>query len=481
MGNCKCNETCPPGYRHITEHIEYDRCIPNHIFDPNPPAYNGAGYHFHETCTNRVSMCQPGIGTGLYGPCGPLNISNASCTASILTAVETKTNIVLTLTFKYTNSSLNNSVDLQAGKIYTVVYIENGTLRKCSGKITNIYKVNSLEEVNIYKIKIDCSSNYSNSVVIIKSDQIRDIKEYHQYAEEDSTIGKSLHRNGTTTAAVLKDVLIENATLDENNNILSGTIISGTIDNGTTINGVAEGYNSNNHKIFVINGTTEKGIIQNGSIISGFVRSGDIDGKKDDKTGIVEQATVKGIITNAIIMNSEVLGGKTYNGTVIDPIIKNSVLKDAEVTGTDMITTGGTTIGNITTGGTTVGGSANGGIAYGMIEGHQFTIEDGITTGKLTTTGGSVVGGQIIGGTQIGNAIINAMIVGGTAIGGTTIGGNTSGGQLIPSKNAVSPVQKPHSSVINCEEQNKKIQEELNSHINKSNTDPDSISMKIPI
>ena len=386
MSNCKCNETCPPGYRHITEHIEYDRCIPNHIFDPNPPAYHGAGYYFHETCTNRISMCQPGIGTGLYGPCSPFNISNASCTASILTSVETKTNIVLTLTFKYTNSSLNNSVDLQAGKIYTVVYIENGTLRKCSGKITNIYKVNSLEEDNIYKIKIDCSSNYSNSVVIIKSDQIRDIKEYHQYAEEDSTIGKSLHRNGTTTAAVLKDVLIENATLDENNNILSGTIISGTIDNGTTINGVAEGYNSNNHKIFVINGTTEKGIIQNGSIISGFVRSGDIDGKKDDKTGIVEQATVKGIITNAIIMNSEVLGGKTYNGIVIDPIIKNSVLKDAEVTGNDMITTGGTTIGDITTGGITVGGSASGGIAYGMIEGHHFTIEDGITNGKLTTT-----------------------------------------------------------------------------------------------
>ena len=73
------------------------------------------------------------------------------------------------------------------------------------------------------------------------------------------------------------------------------------------------------------------------------------------------------------------------------------------------------------------------------------------------------------------------MIVGGTAIGGTTIGGDTSGGQLIPSKNAVSPVQKPHSSVIDWEEQNKKIQEELNSNINKSNINPDSISMKIQI
>ena len=126
-------------------------------------------------------------------------------------------------------------------------------------------------------------------------------------------------------------------------------------------------------------------------------------------------------------------------------------------------------------------GGGSGGIAYGMIEGHHFTIEDGITNGKLTTTGGSVVGGQIIGGTQIGNAIINAMIIGGTAIGGTTIGGDTSGGQLIPSKNAVSPVQKPHSSVIDCEEQNKKIQEELNSHINNSNTISDTEAIKIQI
>ena len=45
------------------------------------------------------------------------------------------------------------------------------------------------------------------------------------------------------------------------------------------------------------------------------------------------------------------------------------------------------------TGGNTGGGSASGGIAYGMIEGHHFTIEDGSTNGKLTTTGGSVVGG----------------------------------------------------------------------------------------
>ena len=474
-----CNKNCQSGYQSIKQHVEYDHCIPNHIFDPNPPDYRYAGKHFHEKCTNRVSVNELGIGTGLYGPCGPLNVCQTNCTSSILTNVETKTNIILSLTFTYTNSSLNTTIDLQEGNIYTITYIENGTLKKCSGKLVNIYKVNTLEEDNIYKIKIDCSSNYSNSVVIIKSDQIRDVKAYHQYAEEDSTIGQSLHRGGTTTSAVLKDVIIENATLDENNNILSGKILSGTIDNGTTINGIAEGYNSNQHKIFVVNGTTENGILQEGNIISGFLRSGDIDGKKNEKSGLIEEASVKGIITNAIITNSEVVGGKTINGTIIDPIIKNSILKDAEVTGNDMITTGGTTIGDITTNGTTKGGIAVGGIAYGTIEGYQFTMSDGTTTGKLTTTGGTVVGGQIVGGTQIGNAIINAMIIGGTAIGGTTIGGDTSKGILHPSKNSVVPVSKPSCDEIDQDKQEEKIKTDLEIYKNKFMSDTDSIKIQL--
>ena len=433
----KCMCPCPPGYTHILEHMEFGNCIPNHIFDPNPPQYFGSGWVFNppefHTLYNQISNCQPGMTSGLYNPNGPLKICPSKCAATMLTGVSTQTKIVLSLTFTYTNDQFNKTVDIEQGKIYTFTYIENGTVKKCTGLVSNIYKVNSIEEnANIYKIKIDCSANYANSVVIIKSDQVRDVVLYQEYAEEDMTIESSLHRNGTTAAAVIKDAIIKDASIDAAGNILKGTMVAGTITNGTTVDGVAEGMNDQNHKVYVINSLTTGGIIQSGFILYGMLRSGDIDGQKNDDTGVIENATINGMIANALIINTEVFGGKTENGEYINPVIEDSIVEDALITGTDMVTTGGITIGNITTGGTTVGGTANGGHASGLKNGIIYHITNGTTVaktgGQLRTTGGVLTGGTLMGGQKIGNMTIGGVITGGTLTGGTTTGGITSGG-----------------------------------------------------
>ena len=433
MGNC-CNDESS----HIFGRQGY---VPNHIFDPNPPSYYGDWSQPHGECIrNQISVCQPGMMTGLYNINGPLHICPAVNTASILTRVTTDAKIILTINFNYTDSSLNQSIDIIPGVIYTITYVENGDLKKCSGRVSSIYKVQSLENDSIYKIKLDCSANYSNSVVIIKSDQIRYAYRYMQYAEEDPTIDKSIHKNGTTAADIVQDAVVTNAVLDANDNIITGNIISGTIVNGNTVDGIAQGYNSNGHKISVINGSTVGGIIQGGIILSGILRSGDVDKERDDK-GIIRDATIKGILMNVVISDSEVINGKTSKGTIIDPEIVNSTVQNAEVTGDNMVTTGGITIGNLTTKGTTIGGTAKGGTARGTIQGKQYIIENGITTGsKLVTTGGILVGGTITGGTQVGNAIVNAVITGGTVTGGTTTGGTTTDGEFKLASSAKLPV-----------------------------------------
>ena len=436
------------GHSNFHQHFDAKELIPNHIFDPNPPAYYGTWNHLcGKNCANRVSVAQPGVASGLYGPTGPIHICPAYCASTILTGVTADAYIALKITFRYTNTQFNREVIVSPNKIYTITYLEDGNLKKCSGKVTNIFKVNSLENDNIYKIKLDCSTDYSNSVVVMKSDQIRDIIQYQPYAEEETTINESFHRGGTTAAAVLKDAVIIDATLDANNNIIDGKVVSATITNGNTVDGVAEGYNSNNHRINVVNGNTDGGIIQKGDILNGVLRSGDVDGIKDDITGITEHAKVKGIIANAVIVNSEVIGGTTKNGTIIDTTINNSTVKDAKVVGADMVTVGGITIGNITTNGTTTGGSATGGYAIGTINGNQYIITDGETTGNLTTTGGVLTGGEIVGGTKVGNMILNAVIKGGIVTGGITVGGTTTNGTLLPIKAARLPV----TSMVNAQ------------------------------
>lgn len=409
-------------------------CQPNHVFDPKMNSFYGGDNHcFFDADTTRNSNCTPGLSTGLYRPCGPLNVCLCSCVNTTLTSVSAKAKITLLVTFNYANEKQNQTIEIIPGNIYTLSYIEDGVLKQCTGMVKDIYKVVSTNNETLYKISIDCSANYTNQVVIIKTDQLRSIRNYTPYAEEDSTISNSVQRYGTTLAATISKCIITNGVIDKNGNITDGIIIAGEID-GYTTDGIAQGINSSNHEIVVINGKTLNGSITEGRILNAILRSGDVDGMKDDQTGIVEKATIKGIISNVVAINTVVTGGKTSDGKVINPVLEGSYVTDAIITGDDMITTGGITCGNITTGGTTTGGTATGGTATGNIDGNRYVIEGGVTTGDLVTTGGVVTGGTIIGGTHIGAAIIGATIKGGVVSGGLTTGGTTTGGTFTTTK-----------------------------------------------
>ena len=433
--SCNCNN-------HFHEHVVFHDCNDiNHIFDPKPPAFYGTWNHqYGHDCTNKISVSQPGIMSGLYRKDGPLTC-NCECahTTTMLTNVETTAKIVLTIEMIYTNIDFNHAVDIIPGNMYTIQYLEDGELKQCSGMVKDIYKVYALdEETGIYKIKIDCSVNYNNNVVVIKSDQIRDVRAYVKYADEDTTIDTSTHSYGTTVAALIKDAIVTNAELDANGNILKGVIVQGSLNGSKTVDGIAKGTNRSGHEIYVINGTSTNGSIASGYILNAIAISGDIDGDKDPTTGYVTNATVKGIISEAVIIDSIITDCKTEGGTVIEPELSNAIVIDGMVTGSDMVTTGGITAGDITTGGITTGGIVNGGTAYSIKDDDKtYVISGGITkpsgNNKLTTTGGVVTGGTIIGGTKVGNVIIGATVKGGVASGGRTTGSSTTtGGTFVP-------------------------------------------------
>lgn len=424
-----------------------DSNIINKTYDHNPPEYIGTHTWNNDSATYVTGPYPPGYDSGLYRDNCPLNICNCSSVTTILTGVKTIPYLSIDLYFTYTDSSKNSYIRIEPKKIYTFVYIENGNVMKCTGMVTNIYKVLGLEgSTDIYKIKIDCSQNYSNSVIILQTDQIRHAKLYIPYSEEDSTILNSRHSYGTSIGNI-EEAVITNATLDKNNNILEGTIVAGIL-HGETCDGIAEGENQQKHHITTIHGKTYCGSFEDGYVLSGIVVSGDVNGIRDPETSIVEKATVKGIIHKAVIVNSTIVGGKTTGGTVINPTLDSSIVVDAIVSGDDLITTGGITVGNITTGGTSQGGTAIGGNATGTINDDIYTIAGGTTIPKdpskpLITVGGIVTGGTIIGGQHVGNTIINAIIKGGTVSGGTTTGGTTTGGTLIPTNTNEIPISKP--------------------------------------
>lgn len=453
-------------------HIDYNHppTIVNHTFDHRPPmpppnpqaiSYYGSleSYRPYVDC-NEISNAMPGRAQGLYHPDGPLQIGPAYNIGTILTEVKTTANISLTFKFVYNTDSANKTVEIKVGDIYTVTYLEDANLKRCTGKISDIWKVYDADnKYNYYKIKIDCSVDYSNNIVVVKNDQIRGLTKYVQYADEDTTISNSVHNYGTTIG-LISAAVVTNATVDANGNILDGTIVDGTIEDGYTIDGIAKGENSSKHSIMVINGYTLGGTITNGRVMTAVVRSGDIDGTLETDTNITVKATVKGILANVVISNSTVSGGKTTKGTFLDPTLVDCIVYNAQVTGDDMVTTGGITCGNITTGGTTTGGTGTGGTASGIINGKSYTIEGGTTNVKdssstLITSGGVVTGGTIIGGIESGNMIIGAVIKGGVATNGTTVNGTTTGGSIIPAVANPIPLSRvitdPDYSSINAD------------------------------
>ena len=251
---------CNCGHHHHN-HNEYPRHC-NHIgraFDPNPPSFYGTWNNTHRfNITNRVSLTQPGITTGLYCNGGPLTCTQCG-NVTALTNVSTTSRIILTINFQYTNKALNSSIDIIPGNIYTIEYVEDGDLRRCTGMVVDIYEVTQVTSDNtLYKIKVDCSTSYSNNIVVIKTDQIRGLREFIEYAEEDKTINNAYHQYGTTIAEVIEDAVIIDAELDANKNIIKGTIVDGTMDKARTVDGLVSGTNSNGHEI-VLKNTATKG------------------------------------------------------------------------------------------------------------------------------------------------------------------------------------------------------------------------------
>lgn len=425
-------------------HVHPHHNMINHTIDyyPNMPPPNPKTWTFYGNMesyrsfvdTNQFCAAAPGVSSGLYNPEGPLTLGNARCTPIYLTNVKSTAKFSLKVEFTYSNSDLNESIDLEIGKVYVVTYLEVTNIKRCIGKCTDIWKVNSSETNHYYKIKFDCSVEYLNQTVIIKNDQIRGLAIYTGYEDQSTTIKNSLHKYGTSCGTV-KDAVVINATVDSAGNIIEGDIVNGTLE-GYTVDGIANGKNNKEVTISTINSTTINGTIIEGKILSGLNTAGNVDGIVESDTGITTNATIKGTIENAIIINSHIQGGTTSGGKIIDPKITNSVLYNGSVTSEDMVTRGGVTIGNITTGGTTVGGTATGGVAVGMIDNKVFSLENGTTvadSGKeLITSGGVVIGGVVIGGEKRGRSIINAIVKGGVCINGVTVNGVTSGGTLIP-------------------------------------------------
>jgi len=439
MSECKsCNS-----HSHYTVSSSNDCYEVNHVFDPTP-AYNGGvvgGRCCSDYTTTKNSNITPGQMSGLYRAEGPLNLSCCCCTPSMITGVDVSQKCTLIATIKYSDTKMNVTIELEPGKVYTFQYVEDGVLKQVTGKLTDIYKTYDCNNATLFKLAIDSSVDYTTSKTVIKTDQLRGVSEYSKFAGQSSTIDNSIHRYGTTSAEVIKEAVIVNAIIDKNGNLIEGTIIDGKI-NGHTVDGLAQGKNDRMMDITVINGDTLNGTITEGQILNAILRSGSVNGEKDPKTEIVSKATVKGTISNVIAINTIVSGGKTSNGTIINPVIKDSILTNATITGEDMITTGGITVGDITTGGTTKGGIGEGGIATGCINGKQFTIEGGKTTGNLVSTGGTLIGGTIIGGTTVGRTIVGAVIKGGVYSNGVTTGGTTSEGIITASKSDTTPIAK---------------------------------------
>ena len=410
---------------------------------------------------SHCSAVIPGNQQGLYNPNGPLQISPAFAARTILTGVTAKAKISLSIKFSYNDETADTVVDLEVGNIYNFTYLENGQLVECVGKVADMWKVYDADnKYNFYKIKIDCSVEYSNKTIIIKNDQIRGLSKYVPYSNEDTTIANSLHLYGTTIGNITGAV-VTNAEVDANGNILSGDIVDGVVD-GHTLDGLAKGENNKHHEIMAINGDTIGGTIERGKILSAMVRSGAVDGTVEEKTNITTKATIKGaVLSNVIIVNTLIRGGKTTKGTFLDPSLDDSIVYNATITGDDMVTIGGVTDGNITTGGTTTGGEAHGGTAVGIINGKSYTIEGGTTVKKdehhkLVTTGGVVVGGTVIGGVKSGGVTVGAVVKGGVLNNGTTINGKTTGGTIVPSTinpipltKGVHPSVNPDQSALN--------------------------------
>lgn len=342
-----------------------------------------------------------------------------------LIEVEVEASTVLDVTLRYSDPVNNYTIRVEDGTMYDITYLDRDTLSKIVGRVVGLSRIVTREPVTYtvpnveYIIKIDASSACSSIVKTIKSSQIRSIKAFIKYADEDTTIANSEHRNGTTVGT-LTNVTIIDAVIDDNGNITDGKVTTGVI-NGNTDGGISTGTNPNGNTIVTEGGTTAGGTVNSGTIVNGIT---DVN-----TVVVVDNITTIPSISNVVIIDSNVVGGRTTDGVVVNPILQNSIVDGGIRSGSDMVTVGAIVVGDIATGGVTTGGILQGGTAIGTIDGKTYSITDGKTIGGVTS-GGIVTGGVVEGGTVVGNVIVGAIIKGGTESGGTTVGGKTDGGKF---------------------------------------------------
>ena len=402
----------------------------------------GPNYVFpHEFTNTGIRYCIDGYdGKEYYPVCGKCLDKKCPGAAKMqplyVTDVSATSSYTVDLTISYSDGS-SKTTTLSKNTKYLIKYVQDGQLLQVVGIITAIGKVNNTTSCTCdccntedYLIKLDCSSEYSSSVVIIKSSTIRDISVYTKYADEDTTIQDSVVR-GATLIGRVESIKILEATITLDGIVTKGKIVKGAPDctNAVVADGCATGENEKGHTIVVINGTTLGGNIMTGQVTSGKVYSYIItDGETDPETGTVTNCTVEAEKGMLIATSVSVIGGTTTNGTVIDPTLNPSMVAGGTRIGTDLVTTGAIVIDGIAYGGNCEGGVLYGGTATGEIDGRVYTIEEGVTKGgysnKCTVTGGTVKGGTIIG-----NTIVGATVYGGTAECGITMQGVTTLGE----------------------------------------------------
>jgi len=394
----------------------------------------------------------------------------------------------LSIDFIFSTPKDNFNIILELNKVYKISYIDlDRGLETAIGKLTNIFKVYSSENINYccytgkgemrndsYKVNFDCSEKNDCFILSINTNNIRNIELY-----DGKQHGPCIKiPNGTTTEGLsisrgkieCTNLKLGNVIIDENNIITNADILEGEITGYLlTTGGTTVGREKSGESVMVLNGTGIGKVI-GGIIIGGELVSGDIvdtnitndtitttndtstttdntttdntttdntttttdntttttDNTTTDNTTTTDTITITNAIVKHIVVKNSTSIGKHICGIRVPSVIKNTTIYNGIVV--DGVTTNGVTIdgadGIITTGGITTGGTVTGGVVTGYIDDLPVTIE-GTTTGNIITEGGITTGGIVTGGKESGNVIIGGIVTGGTTSGGETTGGET--------------------------------------------------------
>nr|DAJ30965.1 MAG TPA: hypothetical protein [Caudoviricetes sp.]DAS08430.1 MAG TPA: hypothetical protein [Caudoviricetes sp.] len=352
----------------------------------------------------------------------------------ILVDVATIPILSVYIDFTYSDPAFDKRVKLERDYRYRVTFLEDRVLMRLVGTITNIRRIFDPEiETNggepmppEYVITLDASSKYGSNVKKIRTSQIRDVKRYTEYMDEDPTI-LDAEVHGGTTVGKSTDIVIRHVDYDEDNGIIKGGQVDSGKVIGDTTNGITNGKIDNGKTVTVVDNVVDGGKIDSGVVIHAEVDNDmpheivvDPDGSK----------SFHGSIVNFIIVNTHITGGKSTGGKIVDIETFNTTVYGGIISGKNMYTIGGVTKGEITYGGTTIGGTVVGGDAIGTWNGRVIHRDGDIVTVDGVTNGGVITGGTVIGGNRIGEYIYNATVVGGTGTANITSGGTTTGGKI---------------------------------------------------